>query len=78
MSEPTYYTRKELEEINWTTCACCEKELNVARMLEQDQRDNTFHDFGDVPENKSQGWFPFGLKCARKEIKKAKEIRGKA
>lgn len=49
------------------TCACCGRELSaIAVMLEHDQRDDTYHDRGDVPADKSQGWFPFGLKCARK------------
>lgn len=47
-------------------CTRCKKALkgNVA-WLELDQRDYTYHDRNDVPETKSQGWFPFGLDCAR-------------
>ncbi len=48
-------------------CTCCEKPLSASfRWLELDQRSNTYHDRGDVPEDRSQGWFPFGLTCARK------------
>jgi hypothetical protein len=51
-------------------CTCCERDLSghAVRMLELDQRTDTYHDFGGVPENRSQGWFPFGLTCARKKI----------
>jgi hypothetical protein len=48
-------------------CTCCERPLkgNVA-WLELDQRDDTYHDRGDVPPERSQGWFPFGITCATK------------
>lgn len=47
-------------------CTCCGRELSAAhRMLEYDQRSGTYHDFRDVPETQSQGWFPFGLTCAQ-------------
>ena len=36
--------------------------------LELDQRTDTYHDCGGVPADKSQGWFPFGLTCARAAI----------
>lgn len=54
-------------------CTCCERDLtgHAVRMLELDQRNQTYHDFGNVPESQSQGWFPFGLKCAQKKIKEA-------
>ncbi len=56
------------------TCTCCERILtgHAIRMLELDQRIDAYHDFGGVPENKSQGWFPFGLKCAKRKISEAK------
>ena len=58
-------------------CERCGKKLNPKTMvsLEFDQRDNTYHDFGDVPENKSQGGFLFGVACAKKQIAEAKKIR---
>lgn len=51
-------------------CTCCERELTgrAVRMLELDQRTQTYHDLGDVPPDRSQGWFPFGLKCAKNQI----------
>lgn len=52
-------------------CTCCERELTAAfRWLEMDQRTWTYHDDGDVPPEKSQGWFPFGLTCAKKLVAK--------
>jgi hypothetical protein len=55
-------------------CTQCNKPLTGAvRMLEYDQRDGTYHDRCDVPEEKSQGWFPFGVDCARRIIKASAE-----
>lgn len=58
-------------------CTCCERDLtgHAVRMLELDQRTQTYHDFQDVPEDRSQGWFPFGLTCARKAVAKEKARR---
>jgi hypothetical protein len=52
-------------------CTCCERDLSghAVRMLELDQRTYTYHDLGGVPADKSQGWFPFGLKCARNKLR---------
>lgn len=48
-------------------CTCCEKPLTRHfAWLELDQRTDTYHDLGGVPAAQSQGWFPFGLTCARK------------
>ena len=53
-------------------CTCCQRKLTgIVRMLELDQRNNTYHDFSGVPEDKSQGWFPFGLKCAANKLRLA-------
>ena len=53
-------------------CTCCSRVLDGAvRMLELDQRTGTYHDFGGVPTDQSQGWFPFGLACSRKQRKNA-------
>lgn len=54
-------------------CTCCERPLedHAVRMLEYDQRTWTYHDFGGVPEDRSQGWFPFGLRCAKNKVKEA-------
>ena len=55
-------------------CTCCERKLRgEVRMLELDQRGHVYHDLQDVPSDKSQGWFPFGLTCARKLV--ATEIK---
>src|SRR5690606_9006 len=54
-------------------CTCCERPLKgTAAWLELDQRTTTYHDFGGVPVDKSQGWFPFGMTCAKNELRKAK------
>ena len=51
-------------------CTRCNEWLrNKVRMLELDQRDGSYHDRGDVPEDKSQGWFPFGIACAKREVR---------
>jgi hypothetical protein len=47
-------------------CQCCGRRLTSIHMLELDQRINAYHDFGNVPAEQSQGWFPFGPGCARK------------
>jgi hypothetical protein len=48
-------------------CTRCKKPLkDKVAWLELDQRDWTYHDRGGVPDAKSQGWFPFGLDCARR------------
>lgn len=75
-SKPWWIAAYELrEDERW--CTCCTRDLtgHAARMLELDQRDNAYHDFGDVPVGQSQGWFPFGLTCARKKIREAKARR---
>lgn len=56
-------------------CTCCGRELSghAFRWLELDQRTNTYHDRGDVAPEKSQGWFPFGLTCAKKLTRSEKQ-----
>jgi hypothetical protein len=50
-------------------CTCCNRQLTGRiRWLELDQRNGTYHDREDVPPEKSQGWFPFGMSCARKAV----------
>jgi hypothetical protein len=54
-------------------CTCCERLLKgQVRWLEKDQRTWTYHDRGGVPEDKSQGWFPFGPGCAATILKGTK------
>ena len=53
-------------------CTCCQQPLKrKVAWLELDQRFNGYHDCGGVPADKSQGWFPFGMTCARNEIAKS-------
>jgi len=75
-SNPSWIAAYQLDPAQ-RYCTCCERDLtgNAGRMLELDQRTDTYHDFCDVPEDRSQGWFPFGLTCARKKIAQAKEAR---
>jgi hypothetical protein len=52
-------------------CTCCGAALKAKiAWLELDQRTDTYHDLGGVPEDKSQGWFPFGMTCARNLLKR--------
>ena len=52
-------------------CECCGRHLygHACRWLELDRRDMTYHDRQDVPSDYSQGWFVFGLACAKRLIK---------
>lgn len=51
-------------------CTCCKQALKGKfAWLELDQRTNAYHDHGGVPIDQSQGWFPFGMTCARKLAK---------
>jgi hypothetical protein len=53
-------------------CTCCEQPLKgKIAWLELDQRTYHYHDFGDVPVDKSQGWFAFGLTCAKNKLAEA-------
>ena len=56
-------------------CERCNRLLTEADAvwLELDQRTNTFHDFGGIPDGHNQGGFPFGVACAKHERKKARE-----
>ena len=55
-------------------CQCCGVPLKNRHivMLELDRRNNTYHNFNNVPEEWSQGWFPFGSTCAKRQIAKAR------
>lgn len=70
IAKPWYRTAQSLGVGN-RSCTCCERDLEgrAVRMLELDQRTDTYHDLRGVPENCSQGWFPFGLTCAKKMLK---------
>jgi hypothetical protein len=74
--KPWYVTAAQLDESS-RYCTCCGRDLtgHAIRMLELDQRNQTYHDYWDVPEDQSQGCFPFGLACAKKQIKLANAKR---
>lgn len=61
-------------------CMCCGRELNEAKSvwLEFDQRNSTYHNFGDIPEQHNQGGFAFGPGCAKRKISEAKKARNVA
>jgi hypothetical protein len=66
-------TRAALADKN--RCTMCDKLLMHTGnevWLELDQRVNEYHDFYGIPENLSQGWFPFGRDCAPKARAKAR------
>jgi hypothetical protein len=59
-----------------TQCDCCGKPLAWGRAvwLEFDQRIGAFHDYElGVPQEHSQGWFPFGPSCATRLLSEARE-----
>ncbi len=68
-AKPWYCTASSLDAAA-RYCTCCERDLSggAVRMLELDQRTDTYHDIRGVPEDQSQGWFPFGLTCAKKQL----------
>ena len=60
------------------TCEHCGRPIKAGRVsLELDQRTNEYHDFGGVPEDRSQGWFDFGPDCAKKLRARAKAALAK-
>lgn len=69
-AKPQFGSFTELSE-GERYCTCCERDLtgHAFRWLEFDQRTQTYHDNQDVPPMHSQGWFPFGLHCAKKKLK---------
>jgi hypothetical protein len=76
---PIYLTAKELGHGDHYCAGCgCVLTGRRVRLLELDQRTQTYHDFRGVPEDRSQGWFPFGLKCAKKKIAEARKATGEA
>lgn len=76
---PWYGTAAELSSSE-RYCTCCQRDLSghALRWLEFDQRTQTYHDLGNVPADKSQGWFPFGLKCAKKLVAQHRAKIGEA
>ena len=52
-------------------CTECGKPLSgKVALLEFNHRTSTYHDYGDVPAEFSQGGFSFGIACARRRISK--------
>jgi hypothetical protein len=74
-----YGTFTELDPAN-RYCTCCGRDLagHAFRWLELDQRTDTYHDLKGVPADRSQGWFPFGLKCAKKLVAQHRAKTGEA
>ena len=61
-------------------CMECERELNPNRIvwLELNMYSGNFHkEEGEIPEEESQGWFPFGSDCAKKLLNENKECEKK-
>jgi len=58
-------------------CQRCDKELagNIA-WLELDSQTGRYSQNKDIPIGRSQGWFPFGLICARRQLKEDKPKMG--
>ncbi len=54
-------------------CTYCNKVIKEEIVwLELDQRTNSYHNFGNIPEKFNQGGFPFGKYCAEKMIMRAR------
>lgn len=56
-------------------CDCCGRAIKPGRTvwLELDTRIGGYHDYENVPEPMSQGWFPFGPACAARLLREARE-----
>lgn len=52
-------------------CTKCNKRIDPLKMimLEYNGKTLKYHKPGDVPENESQGLFPFGADCAKRILK---------
>lgn len=58
-------------------CTECGRQLSgCVAWLELDHRTNTYHDDMDVPPESSQGWFPFGMTCARRHVRAHRRAAG--
>lgn len=52
-------------------CTCCERPLRgKVAYLELEEGTARYTDSGLIPPERSQGWFPFGLTCAAKELRR--------
>jgi hypothetical protein len=56
-------------------CDCCGRTIKPGRVvwLELDHRVGGYHDYENVPEQMSQGWFPFGPACAARLLRESRE-----
>jgi hypothetical protein len=58
-------SKMQLEK--YDVCACCGKSLKgKAAWLELSFKTNKYYIDNVVPQEESQGYFPFGLTCAKK------------
>jgi len=53
-------------------CTSCDRVLKMGHVvwLELSFKTNEYHRDGEVPEDESQGLFPFGVRCARKAVRR--------
>jgi len=60
-----------------SACERCGVDLTGQRVasLELDQRTGTFTDAENIPPGFSQGWFEFGIDCARKALREHAEAQ---
>lgn len=73
---PRIITAASELEADQRYCTHCEKPLHrKVAWLELNNRAGTYHDDGSVPDGDSQGWFPFGMDCAKKLL--AESCRGR-
>ena len=56
-------------------CDCCGRTIKPGATvwLELDHRIGGYHDYDNVPEAMSHGWFPFGPTCAGRLLRDARE-----
>lgn len=59
-------------------CECCERKLNPAKIVWMELDLRTSQDWhlneGELADEDSQGWFPFGATCAAKIVKNGGRI----
>lgn len=65
-----------MEGVKKIFCERCGDELDdkTAVWLELNNHTGTYHKDGEVPEEKSQGFFSFGAACSKKVLKNKGEL----